>query len=415
MPKTRTERSIRLLVAVQAVTNLAILALLVIGVVVLSSTVHRTAESVALTAVHSHSGTLEDRLEKWLADEEQQPVEPPDLVESVREIHLATETIRAFGGLDAVKADDINRRLDAILAAVERMVESDNPSGVYSREIAPLVYDFEIIALRYEVEEIEELEESLGFVTMTGRLLVILGPLLVLIGLFTVRSTTRLRTSAIRAEHAEELVRSKDDFLARVSHEIRTPLTGIMGLSAILRDEELERQERSELIATVASQSNEMVGLVEVDSSIATLTESVSVNVDQGGVHAVGDPMRIRQVLRNLISNAFRHGGGDVVIDVSEHDGIAEIVVSDGGSAIAADDLAGIFEPYATRLGRTAYPGAVGVGLLISRDLARRMGGDLTYRHTGDRSEFVLDLVAAGSLSSATEKDADPAPNLEAA
>jgi len=431
---------IRVLIAVQGLAVGAILALLVLGLFVLKGVSHRTAESAALTDVHRESGVIGDRLQQWLAEEGAFLFEPPDFADPVSRIQLATEVLRGFGPGDAAKADEIDRQLGALLDAVERMVAADDPLEAYLVEVAALERSFKSFALDLELDEITELEESLGLVATTEMLLIVLGPLLLAITLLVVRTISRLRIRSDRAEAAEELVRSKDDFLARVTHELRTPLTGVVGLAAVLRDEKLEPEEKSELIATVASESSELAGLVEdllvasiadlgelrvartevdvgesVDSSVASFDQVIPVVVEPGGVRAIADPVRVRQVLRNLLSNAFKHGGGSVSIDVSKRDGLAEVVVGDGGPAISADVATSIFEPYQTRVGRIESPGSVGVGLSISRDLARRMGGELKYRHTGSRSEFVLSLVAADSVTPASGKDAKPAAGLEAA
>ncbi len=436
MARRSTEKLIHLLVTAQVVVGVAILAMLIVGVFVLNAVTHRTTESVVLSDIHRDSMVIGDRLQGWVGGEGFFLFEPLDIAEPAQDIRLGTDALRTFGTGDQAKADEIEQWLDLTLAAAERMTAADDPTAIYAQEVMALQQTLANVALQYQLAEMAEMEASMGLVEATERILLFLGPLLVILAFLTVPALTKLRARADRAELAEDLVRSKDDFLARISHEIRTPLTGILGLSEVLRDEGLEHNEASELVSTIADQSAELAGivedllvasvadikelpvrLVEVDlhasvvASVASFMEGESVVIGAAGGWAVADPARVRQVLRNLISNAFRHGGEHISVDVRPADGFADVVVMDDGPALAADTIDGLFEPYATPIGRRESPGAVGIGLSISRDLARRMGGDLTYRHTGTHSEFVLTLAAAsdrrsGDVESHVDQDA---------
>jgi signal transduction histidine kinase len=114
---------------------------------------------------------------------------------------------------------------------------------------------------------------------------------------------------------------------------------------------------------------------------------------------ARADADKLRQVLLNLLSNAvkFTGPGGAVTLECAAADGEVRILVRDTGVGIAADQLARVFEPFVQvdqRLTRTAD--GVGLGLAISRDLARGMGGDLTAEsEVGAGSTFTVQLPRA--------------------
>ncbi len=119
---------------------------------------------------------------------------------------------------------------------------------------------------------------------------------------------------------------------------------------------------------------------------------AASIEVVGDGVGAMGDPARIRQILRNLVSNALKYGGDEIGISVTTAGDWAHMTVADNGPGIDATDRDRIFEPYeraSTSDGRTD---SVGLGLAVSRTLARRMGGDLVYDHRGGQSLFTLRL-----------------------
>lgn len=224
-------------------------------------------------------------------------------------------------------------------------------------------------------------------------------------------------------EQLEALVRSKDDLVRSVSHELRTPLTSIVGLASELSSkwDKFSEEELRELTDLVASQSKDMaelvddllasarseIGLLSIDPVDLDLAEEVAsvaqiwdertvlkrVEPDEP-VLSYADPYRVRQILRNLISNAVKYGTSPITLEVREVGGTAEVSVRDMGEGIPEWQREMIFDPY-FRAGRNdAPPGSIGLGLSVSRNLARLMGGDLTYQVTDGTSEFVLSLPA---------------------
>lgn len=220
----------------------------------------------------------------------------------------------------------------------------------------------------------------------------------------------------------EDLVKSKDDFLGAVSHELRTPLTSVMGFADVLAEShrDLGGDELREFLARIAAEAQDMANIIndllvaaQADSSELVIdVRSVDVAEDiravVEGLHGVqpeveisdvramvqADPMRLRQILRNLIVNADRYGGPAISVGVEPANDSLVVRVKDNGPGIPEDEWDAVFDPYRRSHHRPGQPASVGLGLTVSRMLARRMEGDLTYHHDGDHSVFELTLPA---------------------
>lgn len=226
----------------------------------------------------------------------------------------------------------------------------------------------------------------------------------------------------------EQLLRSKDEFVAAVSHELRTPLTAVVGLSEELRQRvgELPGEEVAEFAGIIAGQSAEVAHLVE-DLLVAARAEtgaltirpeplelqgearrvvererllgSRTVELEFSGsqVRAHADPARVRQIVRNLVTNALRYGGSRVWVETGEAGPAATLRVVDDGPGIPEEDRTRIFDPYYRAAAVPGVPGSVGLGLTVARSLARMMGGDLRYDYQEGKSVFELTLPRSPS------------------
>jgi signal transduction histidine kinase len=114
----------------------------------------------------------------------------------------------------------------------------------------------------------------------------------------------------------------------------------------------------------------------------------------------MADPTRVRQIVRNLITNALRYGGSTITVTTGSRGETAYVQVRDDGPGIPEEKRDRIFEPYESAHEAVGMPGSVGLGLTISRKLARLLGGDLSYRSDGG-SLFELTLPAADHVASA--------------
>ena len=247
-----------------------------------------------------------------------------------------------------------------------------------------------------------------------------------------------------RAE-AEAASRAKSEFLAVMSHELRTPLNAILGYAELLDlglAGPLTAEQRQQLSRIAASGRhllglvNEVLDLAKVESGRLTIEHAaynaaetaraaiilvqpqaeakgvaLTVTPQEGeGPLYVGDEDRVRQILLNLLSNAvkFTDAGGRVSLVVEStptpdpearlhgSECYTCLRVSDTGIGIASDQLDAVFAPFVqAQMGHTRRKDGTGLGLTISRRLARLMGGDLTVRSTvGRGSTFALWLPA---------------------
>ena len=226
----------------------------------------------------------------------------------------------------------------------------------------------------------------------------------------------------------EDLVRSKDEFIASVSHELRTPLTGVLGLTTALAEGSVsDPAEIDELLEMVRSQSQEISYLVEdllvgaradigtiairsADVDLGEEVDSVLKSLDlallpvdrRSDVCAYADSVRVRQIMRNLLVNAERYGGPmrRVVIRRVGDDAVFEMW--DSGPAISEEAQQRIFEPYGRAHRKDGTTASVGLGLSVSRQLARLMGGALEYLYD-EGSVFRLTLPLSQAAGSAID------------
>lgn len=240
---------------------------------------------------------------------------------------------------------------------------------------------------------------------------------------------------------AEESSAAKAKFLSMMSHDLRTPLTAIDGNAQLLAEglfgplnsEQLESvrairdacgmqmtlisdilefaqldsgrvqvQLQPVLVSEVFARAE---SLVRVQAGDAGLTLTVG---ECGSATVRADPNRLQQILLNLLTNAIKFtppGGGISLLCNSDEDRI-HIRVRDTGLGIPSDHLQRIFSPFVqvgaapSPAGQSAAVRGVGLGLAISRDLARAMHGDVTAESApGSGSTFTIDLPAAGALA----------------
>ncbi len=112
-------------------------------------------------------------------------------------------------------------------------------------------------------------------------------------------------------------------------------------------------------------------------------------------MHVIGDSSRIRQIIRNLITNAYRYGGTSIVVDADIVKNTTVLSVTDNGQSLPLAEWDLVFEPYYRSHSRPGLTESIGVGLTVSRKLAREMGGDLVYRGSVTGSVFSFSLPSA--------------------
>ena len=229
-------------------------------------------------------------------------------------------------------------------------------------------------------------------------------------------------------DRLEDQVRGKDQFIATVSHELRTPLTTVLGLSHELgeRRESFSDDELDEVVTLIANESTELSNLIEdllvgARADVSTLSlhsqfidvavemdqvvdshahqrdsdEAVPVHYSARREKLWADPLRFRQIVRNLLSNATRYGGDKIWVEVEDRAETVTVSVVDNGDGVPDVLQRRIFEAYERAdHSNAAQPGSVGLGLAVSRRLADLMNGTLEYRRVDGTTRFELSLPA---------------------
>ena len=216
-----------------------------------------------------------------------------------------------------------------------------------------------------------------------------------------------------------ELVRDRSNFLAAVSHELRTPLTAVVGYANLLAEStaDLDQDTRSDMVRDMTDQAWDLAGIIEdlltvasaelgelhvaevgvsLGANVAQVLESMgirgtAIHVEQRTpVTGSGDPARFRQVVRNLLSNALKHGSGPIRVIISDDGGEASLQVRDQGGGISRE-LEELINQQAAQ-GRNSTPGTMGLGVWICQELTRLMGGSLSYRRVDGETSFQVTI-----------------------
>jgi PAS domain S-box-containing protein len=244
---------------------------------------------------------------------------------------------------------------------------------------------------------------------------------LILQTLFDITETKRLE-QALQLRHADlqkaiavakEASQAKSNFLSSMSHELRTPLNAILGFAQLMESSDTPptpTQKRSlDQILTAGwhllELVNEILDLAQIESGrAAVLREAVPVDKVMAACHAMveplahkrgismcfpqfslphfilGDRIRVKQILINLIYNAIKYNrlGGTVAVECTlVHPDAIRISVRDSGPGLTAQQLAQLFQPF-NRLGQEAGPEqGTGIGLVVSKQLVELMGGTI--------------------------------------
>lgn len=242
----------------------------------------------------------------------------------------------------------------------------------------------------------------------------------------TMTDITELRSAQRRLDR---LVESKDELVASVSHELRTPLTGILGIASEVRDNlvTMDPVEAEALLDLIVQQASEVTQIVEdlmiaarsdlntlairpteidiraeVDLVLSSITGHEEPEIDiPRGLKAWGDSLRFRQVIRNLLTNAQHYGGPSVTVTAREAGDDVAVRVIDDGDGVPEGDEARIFEPFGQSDSASQRQGSMGLGLAVSRRLARLMEGDLVYRRDNGVTVFEVRIPTSASATAA--------------
>jgi PAS domain S-box-containing protein len=259
------------------------------------------------------------------------------------------------------------------------------------------------------------------------------------------RNALLARESAARAA-AEDAARIKDQFLATLSHELRTPMSAVLGWLHLLKSGRLSSAQQAQALETIernARLQNQLINdlldvsriitgrlrlerdhlypSVVVDAAIDAVrpqadARAIDIRADLPStpVTVFGDPMRLQQVVSNLLVNAikFSHDGSAIDVSMRVRDATIEIAIADEGEGIAADMLPLIFERFRQADGSiTRHHGGMGLGLAIARHILDLHGGTIAARSdgTGRGATFTITLPAEFERAHAAANAADAA------
>jgi len=227
--------------------------------------------------------------------------------------------------------------------------------------------------------------------------------------------TTELGRTARALREANEkltdLSVQKDGFLSQISHELRTPMTSIRAFSDILRDsDELSDQDRTKYATIIHDETLRLTRLLDslldlsvlesgqvklnmqdvnlheiIERSVVTTAEQSELRIKRKvadeKIHLQTDADRLSQVFINLIANAVKYCDADqpqLRIGISRKENEIRIDFIDNGQGIAANNQPLIFEKF-SRLGDPRAAGGAGLGLAISQEIMRNLGGSISY------------------------------------
>lgn len=248
---------------------------------------------------------------------------------------------------------------------------------------------------------------------------------------------TQLEAELLQSRDAAQAAsRAKSNFLANMSHEIRTPLAAVLGFSELLLDPQISSQERDKYAQTIRRNGDllcqlisDILDLSKVEAEKLDLTTTslnlgellqelrdlLSLEAAQKGLKFTiktegslaptisTDPLRLRQILINVIGNAIKFTArGHVEVQVQQFSTSPQtaqltFIVDDSGPGIKASDWTKIFDPFTQADdSSTRHASGAGLGLALAKKLARALGGDVELAQStpGVGSTFVVSIAA---------------------
>jgi signal transduction histidine kinase len=299
--------------------------------------------------------------------------------------------------------------------------------------VKPIKQEGEQVGL---VEMHISLEKNDIFINKAIRQIYIVTVIVLCIVLLLIINHMNMFKYVLKSKKLEEIDEMKDNFISMASHELKSPLTAISGYAELLKDsvsnncqnEEIQEKELKyinnidisaerlkNLVEDILEVSRIEQGSMKIEMKNINITDIINNTIEQASVNAenknlklvfedkekytgllvYADETRVQQIIINLISNAIKYTPqGSVKIFIKEDKKYVDIIVEDTGMGISAENLKNLFEKfYRIKNQKTEKISGTGLGLWISKELARKMDGDLTVESMeGVGSHFILRL-----------------------
>jgi len=347
---------------------------------------------------------------------------------ALADLEIGVAELRASGASEDTELDERTAEFIIVAETTLALLDAGDVEGARQLAEADLTETFralvdEAVEIRDELRQVVEASDTmLGSMSMVARFLVAFFiPIAVIL---TYRELSRRQNDEMelrrRLDSERELAIARDEFIANASHELRTPLTAITGMAMLLEEEPAvtESELASELVEIIVSESSDLGRMVEdllttaridagalqftfenievrkeveeVVGSLKRVGVEVSIDCEEGAVRA--DRLRLRQVIRNLLSNAGKYGGPDVRIEGTAEGRTYLVVVSDDGDGLPDEIVANAFQRFVHQGHETATTDSVGLGLSIVHSLTDGMGGSVKYERVDGRTRFLVRL-----------------------
>lgn len=365
-----------------------------------------------------------------------------------RDLEILSTLTRGSGDGAYAAPPDLASSLDGFIVVASttlEMVESGDASGAADHKAGALDSTFTSLTSELSAQQDSVAASITATETLAGRIDTItrIGIMLVLpaVAFAIYRRRAKQSIESARQRHAAELeierrsATARDRFFAAVSHELRTPLTTILGFSEVLTEGGIERDEQDEMVNLIHRDAVDLERRIDdlvaaARSAAGGLATNLAAFDPSDAVHAavrasglgdvymdfetgrvVADESNVAHIVRNLLSNADRHGGAKVWVSGRIIGDRYLISVSDDGDGFEPEALDSTHGPFAHDHREAILSGTIGLGLTSAVALAEANKGNLAYRRVSGWTQVGLFLP----LEPSTTAVSDPAPAVEKA